>query len=61
MVLKSENCDSHDFPPRVLCHPADSRSIDEEGRFDRPFTQNTVELFSKQTCVDWLSISPVKP
>jgi len=52
MVLKSENCD---------CHPADSRSIDEEGRFDRPFTQNTVELFSKQTCVDWLSISPVKP
>jgi hypothetical protein len=36
MVLKDENCDSHDLPLRVLSHPADSRSIDQEGRFDRP-------------------------
>jgi hypothetical protein len=34
MVIKNENCDSHYLPLRVLSHPADSRSIDREGRFD---------------------------
>ena len=34
MVLKNENCDSHYLPLRVPSHPADSRSIDSEARFD---------------------------
>jgi hypothetical protein len=34
MVIKNENCDSHYLPLRVLSHPADSRSTDQEGRFD---------------------------
>jgi hypothetical protein len=36
MVFKSENCDSHYLPLRVPSHPADSRSFDQEGNFDRP-------------------------
>jgi DNA-binding response OmpR family regulator len=57
-ISKTENASALQnqlyLPLRVLSHPADSRSIDQEGRFDHLFTQKTFELVSKRTCVDGL-------